>query len=224
MKLSGEAHFVQTAFLVMIIWSLAGCGGGEGVGTLSILGTGDDSFELLDMRRNKIASGKTSTQLTIPAGSYMVVVNGSGKSVRIASGSTATVALGSVVVAGAGDGTYEIHDPTGQKTLASRAINKPMELQPGEYVAMLYQDGMRITVKPRQRTVIRAGTLAVIGSKHTFYTVYDQSGTQKMDFRSATRTIDLLPGTYQVQAGGRTFKVEIKAGETNTLNLSTASP
>ncbi|MCX7591185.1 MAG: hypothetical protein N2255_06100, partial [Kiritimatiellae bacterium] len=196
---------------------LTGCG--EGPGTLTILGTGEDSFEVLDARGTKIATGKTNSRVTLPAGSYMVVVNGAGKSIRVGAGSTATATLGTVVVEGAGDGEYQIYDPTGKKMLSTRPINKPMELQPGRYVAMLHGVGTQVVVRPKERTVIRTGTLAVRGSKHTFYSVYDATGVQKLDFRSGSRTIDLLPGSYQVRAGGKSFQAEIKPGETNTWQL-----
>jgi len=76
-----------------------------------------------------------------------------------------------------------------------------------------------VEVTPGQQAVVRAGSLTVSGTGMESYYVYDVAGKESLTSSRTTNSVtELLPGTYVVKVGERSFTVSVKAGELATVN------
>lgn len=205
--------WLHISVVLAILTGMSGCGGG-GKGTLFVQGTGDDLYEVFDASgRNKVNFKSTNSEMELTAGRYVLFLNGAGAKVQIRSGRKLTVKLASVRIEGLGQDLYEVYGPKGERKLQFKSTNKTIELLAGRYIIRLNGWGQQVMLAEGQAYVVKAGSLHVKDTKPVLYSVYDEPGGNKLDFRSTGKTMELLPRTYSVECAGKTHSVEIKSGE-----------
>jgi hypothetical protein len=141
----------------------------------------------------------------------------------IASRSAAPMAVGqtgSLMVSGTGKQGYIVFDEIGKKRLTyERPTNSATELTPGTYTVVLNSSRQRVTVTPGQQAVVQAGRLVVSGTGKQGYEVFDDTGKDRLTYERPTNSVtELLPGTYVVKVGKRSFTALVKAGEQATVS------
>ena len=186
----------------------------EAEGTLVVTGTGDDLYYVFDSTgTQKAGFAKTNSEMTLPAGTHLVTLNGSRQPVTVQPNATTTVAAGSVLVSGAGQDLYHVFGADGQDKLGFTATGKAFELLPGEYVVRLNGTREKLSVEAGAQTVAHAGRIVVQGDGEPLYHVYDSTGNVKLQFTSTGKEIELLPGAYLVVIGEERWPATVIAGQ-----------
>jgi hypothetical protein len=189
-----------------------------GPGTVLVSGTGADDYYVADARGDKALTGsrKTNTPTELPAGSYVVVLNGSRAPARIRAGSRTDVAAGNLVVSGTGADDYHVADSLGGQALTgSRRTNTATELFPGTYTVVLNGSQRQVTLTAGTTTQAPAGNLLVRGTGADDYHVADSLGGRALTGSRRTNTAtELLPGTFTVEVNGTEQRVTLTGGTT----------
>jgi hypothetical protein len=192
--------------------------GSTGPGTVVVSGTGADDYYVADAQGNTALTGshKTNTPTELPAGSYVVVLNGSRAPARIRAGRRTDVAAGNLVVSGTGADDYYVADSLGGRALTgSRRTNTATELLPGTYTMVLNGSQQRVTLTGGTTTEAAAGNLLVRGTGADDYYVADSLGGRALTGSRRTNTAtELLPGTYTVVLNGSQQRVTLTGGTT----------
>jgi hypothetical protein len=195
--------------------------GSTGPGTVVVSGTGADDYYVADAQGNTALTGshKTNTPTELPAGSYVVVLNGSRAPARIRAGRRTDVAGGNLVVSGTGADDYYVADSLGGRALTgSRRTNTATELLPGTYTMVLNGSQQRVTLTGGTTTEAAAGNLLVRGTGADDYYVADSLGGRALTGSRPTNTAtELLPGTYAVRLRDRSFTVQVKPGASSIV-------
>ena len=202
-------HACISVFGLMLL--VAGCGGGDG--TLRVEGSGTDEFEVFDARgQNQLYSADSGSEVQLPAGRYVLFVNGAGARILVRGGRQLTVELATLSVQGLGVDTYDVLDATGERTLLARKVGSVSELLPGEYQVRMNGASMMIEATAGKRIELETGALRAADEGPPIVTVYDPAG-KRLVFRSAGKPIELLPGAYVADYAGEKRPIEIKPGE-----------
>jgi len=190
--------------------------GGEG--TLVVLGRGKDLYDVFDESgQNKINFTNTSKPLQVPAGSFVVILNGSRRPAVVKPGEETRLETGVLLVKGLGKDLYDVFDKTGQDKLHFTRTNQPTELFEGEYVVKMNNASTPASVRAGEETVVEAGSVLVEGDGKTLYEVYDQDSTHKLNFTATGRVMEMLPGSYTIVCAGKQYPAEVKAGQQTTI-------
>ncbi len=200
----------------------AGPGCAKGPGTVVVVGTGEDSYYVADRTGDRDLTGfrRTNAAVELPAGPYVVRLNGTRADVRIRAGARVEVSAGVLLVAGSGADSYFVADSAGDRDLTGfRRTASPLELLPGSYVVRLNGSRADARIAAGQRTEIAAGSLVVSGSGEDSYYVADAAEEHDLTgFRRTGTPLELLPGTYVVRLGERRLPIEIRPGVQTTAS------
>jgi len=209
---------MRRAALVLAFATVAALRCATGPGTILVIGTGADDYYVADARGDKALTGskKTNTPTELPAGSYVVVLNGSNAPARIRAGTRTDVAAGNLVVSGTGSDDYHVADSLGSRALTgSRRTNSATELFPGTYAVVLNGSQRRVTLSGGTRTPAPAANLLVRGTGADDYHVADSLGGQALTGSRRTNTAtELFPGTYTVVLNETQLRVTLAGGTT----------
>ncbi len=199
----------------LVALASAGCASGPGI--LVVAGAGTDNYYVADETGERDLTGykRTGTTVEMPAGNYVVRLNGTRASVRVRSGRPVEVQAGSLVVSGSGADNYYVADSTGERDLTGyRRTSAPVELLPGTYVVRLMGTRAGATVKGGARTEVVAGSLVVSGTGADNYYVADSTGDRDLTgYRRTGTPVELLPGPYVVRLGEHRLLVQVRPGE-----------
>jgi hypothetical protein len=191
-------------------------------GSLLVSGTGKQGYIVFDDIGKKRLTYERPTNSTteLPPGTYTVVLNASRQRVAVTPGQQAVVQAGSLVVSGTGKQGYVVFDDAGQHRLTyERPTNWVTELFAGTYTVVLNASRQRVTVTPGQQTVVQAGSLTVSGTGKEGYAIFDETGKHRLTYQRPQNSVtELLPGTYVVKVGKRTFRAVVRAGERATVS------
>jgi len=188
-------------------------------GSVLVSGLGVDLFEVFAADgETKVGFTRTNQPLEVPAGSYVVVLNGSRGTASVSSGERTFVSSGAVFVGGTGVNLYEIYGGDGEK-LQFKSTGQMTELLPGTYEVALHGIRQSVEVEAGGQTELATGRLTVAGDGGKLYEVYDSEGTRKLDFTSTGREIELFPGAYLVRSAAGQQQATVVAGQLTTVEL-----
>jgi hypothetical protein len=186
-----------------------------------VSGTGKQGYVVFDDigKKRLTYERPTNSATELPPGTYTVVLNSSRQRVAVTPGQQAVVQAGSLVVSGTGKQGYVVFDDAGKHRLTyDRPTNWVTELFPGTYTVVLNSSRQRVTVTPGQQAVVQAGSLVVSGTGKQGYEVFDDTGKDRLTYERPMNSVtELLPGTYVVKVGKRSFTALVKAGERVTV-------
>jgi hypothetical protein len=228
LAVTGDRSFLSSATLAQavsrdrIASRSAATTAGVQAGSLLVSGTGKQGYVVFDDigKKRLTYERPTNSATELPPGTYTVVLNASRQRVTVTPGQQAVVQAGSLVVSGTGKQGYVVFDDAGQHRLTyERPTNWVTEIFPGTYTVVLNTSRQRVTVTPGERTVVQAGSLAVSGTGKEGYTVFDDTGIHRLTYQRPRNSVtELLPGTYVVKVGKRTFTAVVGAGERATVS------
>jgi hypothetical protein len=182
-------------------------------GTLVVAGAGASTCAVYDAAGKKVlGAGMTKTVFELFPGNYIVELQSVRKPVTVREGQQASLAAGTLVVAGTGASTCAVYDAAGKKVLSAGMTKTVFELFPGNYVVEL--QGVRKPVKVREsrQASLTSGTLTVAGTGGSSYSVYDAHGKQLLGSGMTNVAFDLFPGKYVVELQGVRKVVTVRPG------------
>ena len=185
-------------------------------GTLVVHGSTDEYYVVANSAGGQLASAHLEKPLAFVLGTYNVKVNNTTTPETIASGVTAEVTTGAVVLQGSTDEYYAIVDSVGTQ-LASAHLGHPLSLVPGAYRAKLNNVPMSVQVEAGRSGDYQAGSLTVKAAGSDYYAVLDASGTQ-LASKQVNQPLSLPAGKYTVKVGNNTRPAAVTAGQTMVLN------
>jgi 6,7-dimethyl-8-ribityllumazine synthase len=191
-------------------------------GTLVVHGSTDEYYVVANSAGVQLASAHLEKPLAFVLGRYNVKVNNTTTPETIASGVTAEVTTGAVVLQGSTDEYYAIVDSVGTQ-LASAHLGHPLSLVPGAYRAKLNNVPMSVQVEAGRSGDYQAGSLTVKAAGSDYYAVLDASGTQ-LASKQVNQPVSLPAGKYTVKVGNNTRPAAVTAGQTMVLNWLTPIP
>ncbi len=187
-----------------------------GLGTLSVSGSGRESYSLRDSAGNHITSVSTGTKKELAAGDYSIALGNVAK-VQVRAGEVTSFAIGTLAVSGTGKEGYSLRDSAGTHVTTVQSSTEK-ELVPGDYSVAL-GNVAKVVVKGDEVTPFALGTLAVSGTGKEGYSLRDSAGTHVTTVQSSTEK-ELVPGDYFV-ALGNIAQVVVKGGEQTPFALGT---
>jgi hypothetical protein len=180
--------------------------------SIVVSGEGLDLYHVMDKSGKKsLGFTRTGKGLSMPAGSYVVVINNTRKAVTLSPGQPTELACGSIMVTGTGKDLFEVYDEAGTNKLGFKRTGGEMELFAGPYMVKLNNSSRRVAVKPGEKTVLEAGSLVVPGDGKALYEVYDEAGKNKLGFTGTGKPMELLPGAYTVICNQKKRPVVVEA-------------
>lgn len=131
--------------------------------------------------------------------------------------STGGATSSGMVVSGTGQQLYYIFDAAGAKQLGHNFTNTPIDLFPGDYVAVL--NGVRRPVRVIQgrRTALESGRVTVSGTGSTLFYVYDTTGKTSLAHAFTKASVEIFPGDYRVILNGAGMSVTVRPGRDTTI-------
>lgn len=191
----------------------------QGQGLLSIDGSTSAYYFVLDDAGRKVKHERLNHPVALDAGSYRVEVNGSVHSVSIASGYLARCSTGTLIASGKTADRYDVADVAGVP-LASQVLGKSLSLFPGEYIVRVNNTEAPASIRVKELTEIRTGSLLVHGATGDHYYVLDKTNKQ-LSFTPLKKIMSFLPGIYQVNVNNTAMKAEVFAGKVTELTTGT---
>jgi hypothetical protein len=188
----------------------------EGEGLLEVDGSTSAQYFLVDAHGRKLKHQRLNHSLSLPAGQYQVAVNGSVHMVSILAGHITKCSTGTLIATGKTADRYEVTDSSGQK-LADQILGKPLSLFPGKLNVRINHTDAIFSIKAKELTEIRTGSLLVRGSTDDYYYVVDK-GNEQLNFARLEKATSLLPGTYQVKVNNTSMKAEVLGAKITELH------
>jgi len=190
----------------------------QGTGRFVVEGTGTDLFYVHSLSGDRVSYTRTNSDIELEPGHYTVLVNASSQEIEVRAGEETRIKLSAVTVKGISQDLFEVYDAEVKKKLQFKHTNKQIELIPGIYAVSMHGSARRIKLFPGEIRVLEAGLLSATGGDCALYDVYDETGTRKLDSRSAGQKVELLPGTYTVVCGDQRWVKEVFAGRLTTVS------
>lgn len=191
----------------------------SGLGAVEVIGTTGEYFYLRDRANKQVASGALNGAVGVRPGEYTALLNNSTHAVFVEEDRLTKCGCGSVQAIGGTVEYYYVLDSAG-KQLASATLGKAISLFPDSFTVKLNNTTMPVDIKAGGPAMLHAGLLEVTGTTNEYYYVLDSAGTQ---LASATlqKSTALFRGTWTVKVNNTTVPVEIKPGETASLQTGT---
>jgi 6,7-dimethyl-8-ribityllumazine synthase len=185
-------------------------------GTLVVHGTTDEYYAVLNNSGSQLASAHLEKPLALIPGTYKVKVNNTVTPASVASGTTAEVQTGAVVVQGTTDEYYAILDSAGTQ-LASTHLGHPLSFVPGAYRGKLNNSTLTIQVEPGRTGQYQSGSLTVKSGGSDYYAVLDAAGTQ-LASKQVNQPISLTAGKYSIKLGNNARTATVTPGQNVVVN------
>ena len=188
-------------------------------GILNVLGTGRDLYDVYDDEGlEKLDYARTNQPIRLAPGIYGIRLQGVFQEVEVRANEETLVGSGRIRVTGLGEALYAIYDTDGNRKIDFTRTNREIELLAGKYLLELNNARQPIKIETGRETLIRAGSITVVSDGSALFAVYDAEGKHKLEFTRVNKTIEVLPGTYQVNIGDRWMRdVNVGPGEAVSL-------
>jgi len=123
-------------------------------GSIEVAGSGEDFYSAWDKTgKTSLGTRRTKVSIELFPGDYTLELNGSRVPASVQAGRSTSLAAGSIVVAGSGEGFYSAYDKTGKTSLGTRRTKVSIELFPGDYVVELNEIRREVRVDAGKQTV-----------------------------------------------------------------------
>ena len=185
-------------------------------GILSVPGSTDEYYYVLDSTGTELAHNKLSRPLAFMPGSRTVKVNNTSATVQIAAGSPAELKTGAIVVHGATTEYYYVVNATGNE-LAHHKLEGPLSFLPGDYTVKVNNAALPVKVEAGKTNEYQTATLTVKGAGDRYYYVLDRNGTE-LGHNKLNASLAFPEGAYSVKLGDETRPVTLTAAKTTVLN------
>ncbi|GEM_PF-5943320 len=200
---------------VALLFSFLVSTGDVGAETLTVKGTGNDTFCGYDMTGKQMGCRSTNSEIELSPGTYSVSLHGAKQTATVQAGQKTTLVAGLATLKGTGNDAYCVYDSTGQQ-MGCLSTNQEIELFPGTYSVSLHGAKQTATVQAEQKTTLIAGLATLKGTGNDAYCVYDSTG-QQMGCLSTNQEIELFPGTYNFSLHGAKQTATVEAEQKTVL-------
>src|SRR5690606_27953482 len=138
---------------------------------------------------------------------------------EIRAGEQATCSTGTLIVTGYHTDYYYVIDSINNE-LVSAALSTSTSLFPGSYRVRANGTQTATSVRIREITEIRSGSLVVQGTTGEIYYVLDANNSQ-LNQATLGKPLSFLPGTYEVKVNNTSQEAAIAAGKSTELSTGT---
>lgn len=191
----------------------------EEQGILLVQGSTSVSYDVYDERGQRLRSQALNKPVTLEEGTYLLRVNNSSHVVEIRAGEQATCSTGTLIVTGYHTDYYYVIDSINNE-LVSAALSTSTSLFPGSYRVRVNGTQTATSVRIREITEIRSGSLVVQGTTGEIYYVLDANNSQ-LNQATLGKPLSFLPGTYEVKVNNTSQEAAIVAGKSTELSTGT---
>ncbi len=131
-----------------------------------------------------------------------------------------TMEPGILVVTASGNSLYTVYDAAGKERINAARTNNSVKLEPGFYRISLGGSTQLVMIKAGQETRLGAGSIIVSGLGKALFSVFDVTGSEKVDFTRTNHPIDVLEGSYLVELNGTRRVAVVEADKTTTIKAA----
>ncbi len=184
-------------------------------GALQVDAATPGSVAIRDPNGTTLVNVPVGERSPVPAGDYVVALNGSTRRVRAERGWVTRCRAGDVVAVGPAGTAYAVLDTAGT-TLVNASLGRAVALLPGEYRVRANGSLATAVVTSGARTEARTGFLLLAGEGDFQYAVLDSAATTLAHGRLGGG-LALFPGRYQVRLNGSLAGFAVTEGAATEL-------
>lgn len=181
-------------------------------GTVSVAGTTDEFYYVLDTLGTQLAYEKLGRPLDVLPGAYIVKLNNFTVRTAVRASDTSALRSGTLAALGTTDEYYYVLD-TARTQLGYARLGTPTSYLPGRYRVKLNNADTLVAVAADDSIRVATGTVVVHGAGTEYWYVQDPAGRQ-LNYSRLGAPLALLPGSYSVKLGQRVTPVSVVAGAT----------
>ena len=188
-------------------------------GIITVSGIGLDYFYVYDeFGRSNFGSTYTNKEMEFLPAKYVVKLNSVPQEVMVEAGKKTVVQAGLLSVAGIGLDEFQVYDNFDKNLSKSNYTNKWVELLPTDYSIYLNGTKQKATVKAGEKTILKAGTVMVLGVGLDYFYVHDSLTAKRLSSGRATgKDIEVFPDTYSIVLNIGKMPATVKVGERTLL-------
>ncbi|MEY3219183.1 MAG: hypothetical protein RIT27_540 [Pseudomonadota bacterium] len=188
-------------------------------GTITVSGIGLDSFYVYDeFARAYLGNTYTNKEMEFLPAKYVVKLNNVPQEVVVESGKKTIVQAGLLSVAGIGLDEFQVYDNFDKNLSKSNYTNKWVELLPADYSIYLNGTKQKATIKAGEKTVLKAGTIMVLGVGLDYFYVNDALTEKRLSSgRYTGKDAEVFPDTYSIVLNIGKMPATVKVGERTLL-------
>jgi hypothetical protein len=186
------------------------------VGILTVPGTTDEYYYVLDSTGRELAHQHLSRPLAFLPGARTVKVNNTTANVQIAAGSLAELKTGAILVHGTTDETYTVFGAAGNE-LAHNKLEAPLSFVAGDYTVKVNNTAMQVKVEAGTTNEYQTATLTVKSAGDQEYYVFDKNGTE-LGRNKVNAPLAFPEGSYSVKLGNESRPVILAASKVTVVN------
>lgn len=185
-------------------------------GTLTVHGTTDEYYAVLNSAGTQLASTHLERPLALVPGTYSVKVNNTKMQATIHEDAITEIKTGSVLLQGTTDEYYTVLDSAGTQ-LASTHLGRGLSFMPGKYQAKLNNARLAVQVNAGKVGEYQSGSLIVKTSGLDYYAVLDTAGTQ-LASKQVNQPVSLPAGRYSVKFANNIRPTIVTSGQSTVLS------
>jgi hypothetical protein len=185
-------------------------------GILTVPGSTDEYYYVLDSTGRELAHQKLSRPLAFMPGARTVKVNNTSATVRIAAGSLAELRTGALLMHGTTDEYYYVFSVAGNE-LAHHKLEGPLSFVEGDYTVKVNNTAVPVKVEAGKTNEYQTATLSVKSAGDQYYYVLDRNGTE-LGHNKLNAPLAFPEGTYSVKVANETRPVTLTAAKITVLN------
>ncbi|MDP3775869.1 MAG: hypothetical protein Q8Q85_16540 [Gemmatimonadales bacterium] len=181
-------------------------------GTVSVAGTTDEYYYVLDTLGTQLAYERLGRLLDVFPGGYVLKLNNATARTAVSASDTMMLRSGTLSALGTTDEYYYVLDTAGTQ-LGYARLGSATSYLPGRYRVKVNNADTLVAVPADSSTRVATGTVVVHGAGTEYYYVNDATGRQ-LSYSRLGAPLALLPGSYSVKLGQRMTTVSVAAGAT----------
>ena len=185
-------------------------------GTLTVHGTTDEYYSVLNSAGTQVGSTHLEKPLAFFPGTYNVNVNNTRMPATIHEAAITEIKTGSVLLQGTTDEYYTVLDSAGTQ-LGSAHLGRGLSFLPGNYQAKLNNARLPVEVEAGKAGEYQSGSLLVKASGSDYYAVLDMSGTQ-LASKQVNQPVSLPAGKYSVKFANNIRAASVTSGQSTVLS------
>jgi 6,7-dimethyl-8-ribityllumazine synthase len=185
-------------------------------GVLTVPGSTDEYYFVLDSTGRELAHQKLSRPLAFMPAAATVKVNNTSAPVQITGGSLAELKTGAILVHGTTDEYYYVFGAAGNE-LAHNKLESPLSFVEGDYTVKINNAAIPIKVEAGKTNEYQTATLSVKSGGDQYYYVLDKNGTE-LGHNKVNAPLAFPEGTYSIKLANETRIVTLTAAKVTAVN------
>jgi 6,7-dimethyl-8-ribityllumazine synthase len=185
-------------------------------GVLTVPGSTDEYYYVLDSTGRELAHQKLSRPLAFLPAAATVKVNNTSAPVQITAGALVELKTGALLVHGTTDEYYYVFGAAGNE-LAHNKLESPLSFVEGDYTVKLNNAAMPVKAEAGKTNEYQTATLSVKSGGDQYYYVLDRNGTE-LGHNKVNAPLAFPEGAYSVKLVNETRPVSLTAGKVTAVN------